>query len=60
MNFLEPFLLGGVASCSAELVTFPIDFVKTRLQVQGQLINLTLNNQKKCETKYYFAKFKLK
>jgi solute carrier family 25 protein 14/30 len=36
---IEPFILGGVASCNAELFTFPIDLVKTRLQIQGQAIN---------------------
>lgn len=33
---LEPFLLGGISSCNAELATFPNDLVKTRLQIQGQ------------------------
>jgi solute carrier family 25 protein 14/30 len=32
----EPFILGGIASCNAEIFTFPIDLVKTRLQIQGQ------------------------
>jgi hypothetical protein len=38
MNYksIEPFVLGGIASCTAEIITFPIDLVKTRLQVQGQ------------------------
>ncbi|CAF0826429.1 unnamed protein product [Brachionus calyciflorus] len=36
---IEPFLLGGISSCNAELFTFPIDLVKTRLQIQGQAIN---------------------
>lgn len=33
---VEPFILGGLSSCNAEIFTFPIDFVKTRLQLQGQ------------------------
>ncbi|RNA06067.1 brain mitochondrial carrier 1 isoform X4 [Brachionus plicatilis] len=37
-NF-EPFLIGGLSSCNAEFFTFPIDLVKTRLQIQGQAIN---------------------
>lgn len=32
---LEPFIYGGFASCISEAVTFPIDLVKTRLQIQG-------------------------
>ena len=32
----EPFILGGISSCNAEFFTFPIDLVKTRLQIQGQ------------------------
>ena len=36
---IEPFLLGGISSCNAEFYTFPIDLVKTRLQIQGQAIN---------------------
>lgn len=32
----EPFVCGGIASCFSEIVTFPIDLVKTRLQIQGQ------------------------
>ena len=39
MKTAEPFLYGGIASCSAEIFTFPIDLVKTRLQVQGQTID---------------------
>ena len=39
MNYktIEPFVLGGVSSCNAEFFTFPIDLVKTRLQIQGQI-----------------------
>lgn len=33
---VEPFLYGGIASCFSEIITFPIDLVKTRLQIQGQ------------------------
>ena len=32
---LKPFFFGGIASCVAEAVTFPIDTAKTRLQLQG-------------------------
>jgi hypothetical protein len=31
-------VLGGISSCNAELFTFPIDLVKTRLQIQGQKV----------------------
>ncbi|KAL1124085.1 hypothetical protein AAG570_001855 [Ranatra chinensis] len=41
------FLYGGVASCTAEFGTFPIDTTKTRLQVQGQKID-----QKYAQLKY--------
>ena len=37
LKALEPFILGGISSCTAELFTFPIDLVKTRLQIQGQI-----------------------
>jgi len=30
-------LISGVASCTAELVTFPFDWAKTRLQLKGQI-----------------------
>lgn len=33
---IEPFVIGGMASCTAEVFTFPIDLTKTRLQIQGQ------------------------
>ena len=39
MKTFEPFIYGGVASCISEAITFPIDLVKTRLQVQGQTLN---------------------
>jgi hypothetical protein len=29
----KPFIAGGLASCAAEITTFPIDLAKTRLQV---------------------------
>ena len=32
----KPFVNGGIASMIAESFTFPIDLVKTRLQLQGQ------------------------
>ena len=33
---VTPFITGGCASIIAELITFPIDLVKVRLQLQGQ------------------------
>ena len=38
MNYktFEPFVLGGASSINAEIATFPIDLIKTRLQLQGQ------------------------
>ncbi|XP_065644606.1 kidney mitochondrial carrier protein 1 isoform X2 [Hydra vulgaris] len=38
----KPFLYGGLASMTAELGTFPIDTTKTRLQIQGQVIEASL------------------
>lgn len=35
----RPFVYGGLASCVAEFGTFPIDTTKTRLQVQGQILD---------------------
>jgi solute carrier family 25 protein 14/30 len=32
----EPFIIGGISSCNAELITFPSDLVKTRLQIQSK------------------------
>lgn len=37
----SPYLYGGVAAVCAEMVTFPVDTAKTRLQLQGQLRNKT-------------------
>eukprot|EP00095_Tigriopus_kingsejongensis_P009378 snap_masked-scaffold732_size105256-processed-gene-0.13 protein:Tk09378 transcript:snap_masked-scaffold732_size105256-processed-gene-0.13-mRNA-1 annotation:"hypothetical protein DAPPUDRAFT_316658" len=34
-----PFVFGGVASCMAEVITYPIDTAKTRLQLQGQTLD---------------------
>lgn len=39
----RPFIYGGLASITAEFGTFPIDTTKTRLQVQGQKMDKTLN-----------------
>lgn len=36
----RPFIYGGLASCVAEFGTFPIDTTKTRLQVQGQKLDI--------------------
>ncbi|XP_072914568.1 brain mitochondrial carrier protein 1 [Hemitrygon akajei] len=36
----KPFVYGGLASITAESGTFPIDLTKTRLQVQGQSVDL--------------------
>ncbi|XP_044752680.1 mitochondrial uncoupling protein Bmcp isoform X1 [Coccinella septempunctata] len=35
----RPFVYGGLASCVAEFGTFPIDLTKTRLQIQGQVLD---------------------
>ena len=34
-NVLKGLLYGGIASCTAETVTMPVDVVKTRLQMDG-------------------------
>ena len=39
---LKPFFYGGIASCVAEAVTFPIDTAKTRLQLQGNSLGVPL------------------
>ncbi|XP_029184580.2 kidney mitochondrial carrier protein 1-like isoform X3 [Acropora millepora] len=36
----RPFIYGGLASMTAEFGTFPIDTTKTRLQLQGQVIDM--------------------
>jgi len=33
----SPFVYGGVAAVCAEMITFPVDTAKTRLQLQGQI-----------------------
>lgn len=43
---LRPFVFGGLASMAAEIGTFPIDTTKTRLQVQGQVLNKSLSELK--------------
>jgi len=35
-NNTSPFVYGGVAAVCAEMITFPVDTAKTRLQLQGQ------------------------
>lgn len=35
---VKPFVQGGISSVLAEVVTFPLDLTKTRLQIQGQVI----------------------
>ena len=42
----KPFVYGGLASMIAESCTFPIDTSKTRLQVQGQVIDSSLKTLK--------------
>ncbi|CAG5115487.1 unnamed protein product [Candidula unifasciata] len=46
MNDWRPFLYGGLASITAECGTFPIDTTKTRLQIQGQVIDARLRDLK--------------
>ena len=36
-NNTSPFVYGGVAAVCAEMITFPVDTAKTRLQLQGQI-----------------------
>ena len=33
---VTPYVFGGMAAVCAEMVTFPVDTAKTRLQLQGQ------------------------
>ncbi|CAH1781021.1 unnamed protein product [Owenia fusiformis] len=40
MNDWRPFVYGGLSSVIAECGTFPIDTSKTRLQIQGQKLNV--------------------
>jgi len=35
----SPFVYGGVAAVCAEMITFPVDTAKTRLQLQGQIVD---------------------
>ncbi|ESO92887.1 hypothetical protein LOTGIDRAFT_162365 [Lottia gigantea] len=42
----RPFIFGGLASMTAESGTFPIDTTKTRLQIQGQVIDTRLTELK--------------
>ncbi|XP_039260526.1 brain mitochondrial carrier protein 1-like [Styela clava] len=35
---VKPFIQGGISSVLAEVATFPLDLTKTRLQIQGQVI----------------------
>ena len=34
---VSPYVFGGLAAVCAEIVTFPVDTAKTRLQLQGQV-----------------------
>lgn len=43
MGDWRPFVYGGLASITAEIGTFPIDTTKTRLQIQGQIIDARLS-----------------
>ena len=36
-DLLQRWVLGGVAACCGEAATFPLDFTKVRLQLQGEL-----------------------
>ncbi|XP_055868352.1 kidney mitochondrial carrier protein 1-like isoform X2 [Biomphalaria glabrata] len=46
MNDWRPFVYGGLASIAAECGTFPIDTTKTRLQIQGQVMDAQLRDLK--------------
>ncbi|HEY9754667.1 MAG TPA: MC/SLC25 family protein [Oculatellaceae cyanobacterium] len=36
-NPAKGLLFGGISSCIAEAITIPVDVVKTRMQIQGEL-----------------------
>ena len=36
IEIFEPFIMGGIASCVSEAITFPIDVTKTRIQIESQ------------------------
>jgi len=36
-SLFERWVLGGIAACCGEAATFPLDFTKTRLQLQNEL-----------------------
>ena len=36
-DLLQRWFIGGVAACCGEAATFPLDFTKTRLQLQNEL-----------------------
>ena len=62
-NDLKPFFFGGIASCVAEAITFPIDTAKTRLQLQGMSysawdwhIYIYVRRQKSGHVNPYFSK----
>ncbi|XP_076816763.1 kidney mitochondrial carrier protein 1-like isoform X2 [Clavelina lepadiformis] len=38
-HWIRPYFVGSVASVAAEIVTFPLDLAKTRLQIQGQVLD---------------------
>ncbi|KAH9512459.1 Piwi-like protein 1 [Bulinus truncatus] len=46
MNDWRPFIYGGLACIAAECGTFPIDTTKTRLQIQGQVMDAQLRDLK--------------
>lgn len=48
----QPFVFGGLASCVAELVTFPVDLTKTRLQIQGQIFDNSSQKSKYAQKRY--------
>ncbi|CAF0994578.1 unnamed protein product [Adineta ricciae] len=48
----RPFVFGGLASSVAELVTYPLDLTKTRLQIQGQIFDNSSQQVKYAQKKY--------